>query len=137
MVIQAIFEIPPIWAQLIALDLREPMRKIGRNLETSVVQNYNQQRSPAGIAWIPSQRAKKDGGKTLIDTGRMLASLTFVSGNNWIEVGYPSGRKNIPAWLHFGVPRNNVPAREHLGLRDEDEQMIMQNMRDYFLQLLA
>ncbi|MCG7657123.1 phage virion morphogenesis protein [Wielerella bovis] len=137
MQIQVELTMPPQWLRLLDLDLREPMREIGRRLETSVIQNYNQQRSPAGVAWIPSQRAKKDGGKTLIDTGRMLASLSFVSGNDWVEIGYPQGSKNIPAWLHFGVPKNNLPAREHLGVRHEDEVMIERTVRDYFTALLA
>lgn len=127
----------PQWLRLLDFELREPMRDIGQRLETSVIQNYNQQRSPAGIAWIVSQRAQKDGGKTLIDTGRMLASLTFASGDDWVEVGYPRGAKNIPAWLHFGVPRNNLPARAHLGVRDEDKVMMKNTLRDYFATLLA
>lgn len=84
----------PIWLpldKLAAVDLANPMREIGRKLETSVWQNYNQQRQPDGVPWIPSKRAIQDGGKTLINTGRMLASLSFVSGRDFVEVGYPQG----------------------------------------------
>ncbi|MDK4689700.1 phage virion morphogenesis protein [Kingella negevensis] len=129
------WETSPQWGRLLQLDLSEPMREVGRKLETSVIQNYNQQRSPSGVPWIQSQRAKKDGGKTLIDTGRMLASLTMVSGSDFVEVGYPQG--DIPRWLHFGGPKNNLPAREHLGLRDDDESMIYQALADYFERLLS
>lgn len=126
----------PFWLpieRLAQADLTHPMREIARKLETSVIQNYNQQRSPKGVAWLPSQRAQRDGGKTLIDTGRMLASLTAQSGKDWAEVGYPQG--DIPRWLHFGVPQNNLVAREHLGLRDTDETMINQTLTDYFTKL--
>lgn len=135
--IQARFDVP-VWLpieKLAQADLSEPMRVISRRVETSVIQNYNQQRNPDGVPWLPSQRAQRDGGKTLIDTGRMLASLTAQSGKDWAEVGYPQG--DIPRWLQFGVPQNNLVAREHLGLRAEDEQMITQTLSDYFKGLLA
>ena len=45
------------------------MREIARVMETSVLLNFTQQRQPDGIPWLPSKRAQKDGGKTLIDTG--------------------------------------------------------------------
>ena len=127
----------PIWLpldKLAAVDLANPMREIGRKLETSVWQSYNQQRQPDGVPWIPSKRAIQDGGKTLINTGRMLASLSFVSGRDFVEVGYPQG--DIPRWLHFGVSQNNLPAREHLGLRDDDETAIHQILSNYFDNLL-
>lgn len=133
--IQANFDVP-LWLpieRLARVDLSHPMREIARKLETSVIQNYNQQRSPDGVPWIPSQRAPKDGGKTLIDTGRMLASLAANSGRDFAEVGYPQG--DVPRWLHFGVAQNNLPAREHLGLRDTDKMMIDKTLSDYFTKL--
>lgn len=59
----------------------------------------------------------------------------MVSGSDFVEVGYPQG--DIPRWLHFGGPKNNLPAREHLGLRDDDESMIYQALADYFERLLS
>ena len=126
--------IAPAWLKLAVFHL--PMDKVGKRLHTSALQNYNQQRSPAGIPWIPSLRAEKEGGKTLIDTGLMLASLTYVSGADWAEVGYPRGAKNIPAWLHYGVRQNNLPSREHLGVREEDQTVIDDIMQRYFEDLL-
>ena len=127
---------PAAWLRLQQPDLSDPMREIGRRLETSVIQNYNQQKSPAGIPWIPSRRAVKDGGKTLIDTGLMLASLTYVSGRDWVDMGYPRGGKNIPAWLHYGVRQNNLPAREHLGMKDSDKDAVHHAVKRYFENLL-
>lgn len=126
--------VAPAWLKLAVFHL--PMDKVGKRLHTSALQNYIQQRSPAGIPWIPSLRAEKEGGKTLIDTGLMLASLTYVSGADWAEVGYPRGEKNIPAWLHYGVRQNNLPSREHLGVREEDKTIIADIMRRYFEDLL-
>lgn len=126
--------VAPAWLKRAVPHL--PMDKVGKRLHTSALQNYNQQRSPAGIPWIPSLRAEKEGGKTLIDTGAMLASLTYISGRDWAEVGYPHGAKNIPAWLHYGVRQNNLPSREHLGVREEDKAVIADIMRRYFEDLL-
>ena len=52
--------VAPAWLKLAVFQL--PMDKVGKRLHTSALQNYNQQRSPAGIPWIPSLRAEKEGG---------------------------------------------------------------------------
>ena len=82
------------------------MREIARAMETSVLLNFTQQRQPDGIPWLPSKRAQRDGGKTLIDTGKLLASVTAQSGADFAEVGFVHG--DLPRWLHFGVPQNIV-----------------------------
>lgn len=99
------------------------MREIARAMETSVLLNFTQQRQPDGIPWLPSKRAQRDGGKTLIDTGKLLASVTAQSGADFAEVGFVHG--DLPRWLHFGVPQNNLPARNILGFRKEDEDKIL------------
>lgn len=137
LILKTSFSMPPQWLHLLRMtkpNFSLPMDEIGRRVETSVIQNYNQQRSPSGIPWIPSKRAIADGGKTLIDTGRMLASLVVAYDKTTATVGYPDG--DIPRWLHFGVPQNHLPAREHLGLRPEDDHIIAGILADYFDKML-
>ncbi len=106
------------------------MRDVARVMETSVLLNFTQQRQPDGIPWLPSKRAQKDGGKTLIDTGRLLASLQTRTGADFAEAGFAQG--DLPRWLHFGVPKNHLPARNFLGFRKEDEDKIVRLTARYF-----
>lgn len=116
---QVLFDFPT----LPEIEISPLMREIARAMETSVLLNFTQQRNPDGIRWLPSKRAQRDGGKTLIDTGGLLASVTAQSGADFTEVGFVHG--DLPRWLHFGVPQNNLPARNILGFRKEDEDKIL------------
>lgn len=116
---QVLFDFPT----LPEIEISPLMREIARVMETSVLLNFTQQCSPDGIPWLPSKRAQRDGGKTLIDTGGLLASVTAQSGADFAEVGFVHG--DLPRWLHFGVPQNNLPARNILGFRKEDEDKIL------------
>ncbi len=116
---QVLFDFPT----LPEIEISPLMREIARAMETSVLLNFTQQRSPDGIPWLPSKRAQRDGGKTLIDKGGLLASVTAQSGADFAEVGFVHG--DLPRWLHFGVPQNNLPARNILGFRKEDEDKIL------------
>lgn len=124
--LQVLFDFPT----LPQADVSPLMRDVARAMETSVLLNFTQQRQPDGIPWLPSKRAQKDGGKTLIDTGKLLASVTAQSGADFAEVGFVHG--DLPRWLHFGVPQNNLPARNILGFRKEDEDKILRLTAHYF-----
>ena len=124
--LQVLFDFPTLPQP----DTAPLMREVARAMETSVLLNFTQQRQPDGIPWLPSKRAQKDGGKTLIDTGKLLASVTAQSGADFAEVGFVHG--DLPRWLHFGVPQNNLPARNILGFRKEDEDKILQLTARYF-----
>ena len=116
---QVLFDFPT----LPEIEISPLMREIARAMETSVLLNFTQQRNPDGIPWLPSKRAQRDGGKTLIDKGGLLASITAQSVADFAEVGFVHG--DLPRWLHFGVPQNNLPARNILGFRKEDEDKIL------------
>lgn len=74
---------------------------------------YDLERSP----WIPSQRAIADSGKTLRDTGRLMASLTYVA----IPNGVVWGTNVIYAKsMHYGRPELNVVGRPFLGMNSDD-----------------
>ena len=124
--LQVLFDFPTLPQP----DTAPLMREIARAMETSVLLNFAQQRQPDGIPWLPSKRVQKDGGKTLIDTGKLLASVTARSGADFAEVGFVHG--DLPRWLHFGVPQNNLPARNFLGFRKEDEDKIVRLTERYF-----
>lgn len=124
--LQVLFDFPT----LPQADVSPLMRDVARAMETSVLLNFTQQRQPDGIPWLPSKRAQKDGGKTLIDTGKLLASVTHRFGADFAEVGFVHG--DLPRWLHFGVPQNNLPARNILGFRKEDEDKILRLTAHYF-----
>lgn len=124
--LQVLFDFPTLPQP----DTAPLMRDVARAMETSVLLNFTQQRQPDGVPWIPSKRAQKDGGKTLIDTGGLLASVTARSGADFAEVGFVHG--DLPRWLHFGVPQNNLPARNILGFRKEDEDKILRLTARYF-----
>lgn len=124
--LQVLFDFPTLPQP----DTAPLMREIARAMETSVLLNFTQQRQPDGIPWLPSKRVQKDGGKTLIDTGKLLASVTARSGADFAEVGFVHG--DLPRWLHFGVPQNNLPARNFLGFRKEDEDKIVRLTERYF-----
>lgn len=68
-------------------DLSKPMREIGALLVKSAQDNFQASTGPDGTAWTPSARARKEGGKTLIKTGRLLASVNFQAGPQSVEVG--------------------------------------------------
>ena len=124
--LQVLFDFPTLPQP----DTAPLMREVARAMETSVLLNFTQQRNPDGIRWLPSKRAQRDGGKTLIDTGGLLASLTHRSGADFAEAGFAHG--DLPRWLHFGVPQNNLPARNILGFRKEDEAKIARLTARYF-----
>ena len=78
-----------VLAQLAALggDLSEAMGDIGAGLEGNVRLRFAAGQGPGGVAWTPSQRAIRENGKTLVDTERLLKSMTHVYGADFAEVG--------------------------------------------------
>ena len=70
------------------LDNPKPvMDEIGAHLESSTVRRFEAERGPNGRAWKPSKRARKQGGKTLSDTGRLCASITRRASRREVAVG--------------------------------------------------
>lgn len=81
---------------------------------------YNQHdlsRSP----WIPSQRAIRDNGKTLRDTGRLLSSLTYVPMPDGVVWGT---NVEYARDMHYGIRERNVVGRPYLGMNDSDNAVI-------------
>lgn len=120
-------------------DLWSTMDAIGAYLVSSAHRRFERQAGPDGKAWPQSLRARIQGGWTLLDSGRLRASLTWLAGRDTVEVGsnviyaaiHQLGgtirAKNAPN-LRFKIlgrwvskPSVVIPARPFLGIDREDE----------------
>jgi len=94
---------------------------------------FANEHSPSGSTWPPlSPNTKKRVGiegpdKILVDTGKLRASLTGRSSDSIREIvseglnhGLSFGTSVEYSIYHqTGVPENNLPQREHIGINDE------------------
>lgn len=104
---------------LAARDLRPAMDEIGRTAVDHAQLRLEAGRAPDGTPWKISLRAAREGGKTLIDSGHLRASLTHRASRTGVEIGTAS----IYAATHqFG--RGAIPARPFVGLDDADREDI-------------
>ncbi|MFQ5765772.1 MAG: phage virion morphogenesis protein, partial [Rhodospirillales bacterium] len=84
-----------------AVDLSAPLKSFGVHMVRSVQKNFEAGGRP--VQWIPSRRARRRGGKTLIDTARLMRSVVSrVLNPSTLAVG----TSVIYARVHqFGVDR--------------------------------
>lgn len=77
----------------------------GALLEASTRTRFDTGRGPGGIPWPISQRARRDGGKTLVDKGNLEGSLRYEVRPGELEVGVDGvGASSKHARVHqFGV----------------------------------
>lgn len=66
---------------------RGMFERIGASLVTSTQRRFEQGRDPAGSPWPPSLRALTEGGKTLIESARLMQSQTHIASDTGVEVG--------------------------------------------------
>ncbi len=145
-----------------ARDLSSPMKLIGEQVLFSVQQNFAEGGRPD--RWIPSKRAIVQGGQTLVNTGRLLQSLTYRSSSDQAEVGtnviyaaihqfggiIPGGpivprRAKSLRWIGpDGKPRFAkkvqrpdiaMPARPFLMVQEEDKSELVRIIKDYLMNL--
>lgn len=90
-------------------NLRGTMTKIGRAMVTSTRLRFRSQVAPDGSRWLPSQRARREGGQTLRLTGRLQRSITYRAGLNDVAWGT---NVEYARPLHFGV-RKTVQVGAH------------------------
>ncbi len=128
---------------------RPMFEAIGAALVTSTQRRFELGQSPDGTPWPPSIRATLTGGKTLIDTSRLLQSITYEAGDAHVEVGtnviyaavHQFGAVIRPVAakaLRFVIGGREVfaqaaaiPARPFLGLDQEDEKEIEATAEDF------
>lgn len=117
------------------------MEQIGEALITSVSERFRSGVGPDGKKWKPSQRAIKDGGKTLVKdpNGGLSNSILYEVSPQMVVIG----TRDIPyARIHQlggkagrGL-RVNLPARPYLGIDDEDrteiKHMMVEHLKSMF-----
>ena len=110
------------------VDTRLLFDEIGNHLVSSVTQRFKDGVDPDGNPWKPSERAKREGGKTLVDRAHLRDSNTyqvFLDGS-----GVEAGSDMVYAAIHqFGgkTGRNHATtlvARPFLGINADDEDEI-------------
>ena len=65
-------------------DLTPAMKEVGEIVKTSVTKNFEVGGRPP---WQKSKRAIKQGGQTLVDTGKLKNSQTYRAFNDRVEIG--------------------------------------------------
>ena len=111
-------------------DLTPVMRQIGGVMLAAVEQNFDTEGARIGKRWKPSLRAKRDGGKTLQDTGRLAGSFVIKADRTSAIVG----TNVVYAAIHqFGGKTGRghkliLPARPFLGLNSQDKNDIVKKI---------
>lgn len=117
--------------------------EIGASLVVSTQRRFEDGRAPDGSPWPPSFRALAEGGKTLVDTARLMQSITHVASDGGVEVGTnvlyaathqlgatirPVNAKALAFKIggrEIFAQEVTIPARPFLGLDDDDETEIL------------
>ena len=131
---------------------RELFDEIGGMLVVSTQHRFEEGRGPDGAVWPPSIRALAQGGKTLIDSARLMQSLTHNASDTGVEVGTnvlyaavhqlgavirPVSKPKLAFRLlgkSYFVDEVTIPARPFLGVDEDDEREILAIAADYLLE---
>ena len=137
------------------LDKKHINAALSEAVRGSTVERFKESRDPTGRRWKTSIRAAQEGGKTLVDKGRLRNSIRaksdasgFAVGTNLIYAGThqlgAKGRtiraKNKKAlrfkvggrWVSKRQVRVSIPARPFLGLSEDDLDEIKRTIEDAF-----
>jgi phage virion morphogenesis protein len=68
-------------------DLSDPMAQISDQMVTDTIHRFETGTAPDGTPWVPSRRAQKTGGKTLIEHGGLMGSIVGESGPDYAAAG--------------------------------------------------
>jgi phage virion morphogenesis protein len=123
--------------------------EVGRIGVLQTQERFELERAPDGSAWPPSIRVLVEGGKTLTDSGRMKASITYEA----TDAGTAIGTNAIQAAIHqfggritakterglmFKVAGNwarkhfvDMPRRAFLGLSPDNEAELLEAADEY------
>ena len=97
-------------------------RLVGAEMVYQTEERFYNQHDLGRQPWLPSQRAIADQGKTLRDTGRLMASLTYIA----LPDGVTWGTNVVYAKaMHYGLPERNVVARPFMGMNDDDRASVL------------
>lgn len=136
-------------------DTKAVMADIGLALVENAQARFRSNIDPDGQAWKPSERARREGGRTLLDHGHLRDSITYVATNDRLEVGtnavyapiHQFGGKTPPhkvaakraKALRFNGrfaksvnhPGSDIPARPYLGFSPDDEREVLGIIEDH------
>lgn len=126
---------------------------VGVYLETSTQQRFMEGRGPAGSVWPQSLRARLESGRTLIDSARLMQSITSNATDSGVEAGtnviyaaiHQFGgtvRAKTAKGLRFRIGKGKdapwatkqsvtIPPRPFLGVDEGDEAAILDIARDW------
>lgn len=121
-----------------ASDMTPLMDEIGAMLVASTQDRFEKGVDPDGNAWAPSIRVLEAQGnaQTLVDSGRLMTSVTHIPGNDEVEVG----SNVVYAAIHQAGGQAGrglavtIPARPYLGISAEDEHEIGNLIDDYLME---
>ncbi len=116
-------------------NLRPFYLDIGEALLNSTRERFTTQTAPDGSPWAQlspdyKKRKKKHPDLILTLNGYLRGTLDYSATKDELRLGSP-----LPyaAAQHFGDPEINLPAREILGLSDEDRAMLLDALGDWLL----
>lgn len=95
----------------LAGNLTPMWQEIGDSLVTSTAMRFETGRGPGGVPWKPSRRAQREGGRTLIDSGILRASINRAADADGVTIGTNT---RYAAVHQFGV---TIRAKTSRGLR--------------------
>ncbi len=114
-------------------DLTPFFENAGASLVASSLDRFEKGVSPDDTAWTPSHRAAAHGGKTLVDTGRLRSSVTYLAAPDRVTVG-----TNVvyAAIQQFGGAAGRgrqaiLPARPYIGLSPDDRTELSALIQDH------
>lgn len=97
-------------------------RLVGAEMVHQTEERFYNQHDLGRQPWLPSLRAIEQSGKTLRDTGRLMASLTYIA----LPDGVKWGTNVVYAKaMHYGLPKYNVTARPFMGMNDDDRASVL------------
>ena len=137
-------------------DMTPLFDEIGASVVTSVELRFEQGLAPDGTPWLPSHRARDSGGQTLIDTRRLLGSLSHQPDAQGVDIGFNAiyaavhhygatiEARNAKALAFPGAGGETVfrkkvaiPARPLIGAEDFDAEEIAEITADFVSEIFG
>ena len=141
---------------------QEAMKDISEKLRTSIIHCFETERGLGGAPWKKSGRARREGGQTLTDTGRLRGSIAAFASDIEAVVGtnvtyaaiHQFGGRTAPhtirardkkalAWpgarhpvQQVNHPAAQIPARPFLGIDDGDCRTILRMIEKHLREAL-
>lgn len=118
-------------------NLTPVLRDIGEYLIPAHERRWEDAREPDGTPWQPLKpdtikRKKKNKTKILVEEGDLLRGPVYRVIGNTLHFGITDHKA---PWHHFGTSRG-LPARELLGLSNDDEREALDIMADHLADAL-